>query len=111
VAGRFLKHQKRCIREEENKSNKQVIAKVLVVQMSLLAARSEWNHARIFKYITGTDRHYVRAQTELRLTHPYNTAYLVKYLVFAPIFSQGRYSSDWIINSFQAIRVFVGIFY
>jgi hypothetical protein len=36
VAGRFLKCHKRCIREEDNKSNKQVIAKLLMIQMSLL---------------------------------------------------------------------------
>jgi hypothetical protein len=35
VAGRFSKRHKRCIREEDNKSNKQVIAKLLI-QMSLL---------------------------------------------------------------------------
>jgi hypothetical protein len=32
---RFSKRHKRCIREEDNKSNKQVIAKLLI-QMSLL---------------------------------------------------------------------------
>jgi hypothetical protein len=35
VAGRFSKRHKRCIREEDNKSNKQVMYKVLI-QMSLL---------------------------------------------------------------------------
>jgi hypothetical protein len=35
VTGRFSKRHKRCIREEDNKSNKQVIVKVLK-QMSLL---------------------------------------------------------------------------
>jgi hypothetical protein len=35
VAGRFSKRHMRCIREEDNKSNKQVIAKLLV-QISLL---------------------------------------------------------------------------
>jgi hypothetical protein len=35
VAGRFLKRHKRCIREEDNKSNKQIMAKLLI-QMSLL---------------------------------------------------------------------------
>jgi hypothetical protein len=35
VAGRFLNRHKRCIREEDNKLNKQVIAKLLI-QMSLL---------------------------------------------------------------------------
>jgi hypothetical protein len=35
VAGRFSKRHKRCIREEDNKSNKQVIAKLLI-HMSLL---------------------------------------------------------------------------
>jgi hypothetical protein len=35
VAGRFLKRHMRCIREEDNKSNNQVIAKLLI-QMSLL---------------------------------------------------------------------------
>jgi hypothetical protein len=35
VAGRFSKRHKRCIREEDNKSNKQVMDKLLI-QMSLL---------------------------------------------------------------------------
>jgi hypothetical protein len=35
VAGRYSKRQKRCIREEDNKSNKQVMDKLLI-QMSLL---------------------------------------------------------------------------
>jgi hypothetical protein len=35
MAGRFLNRHKRCIREEDNKLNKQVIAEVLI-QMSLL---------------------------------------------------------------------------
>jgi hypothetical protein len=35
VAGRVLKRHKRCIREEDNKSNKQVIAKLLI-QVSIL---------------------------------------------------------------------------
>jgi hypothetical protein len=35
VAGRFSKRHKRCIREEDNISNKQVMDKVLI-QMSLL---------------------------------------------------------------------------
>jgi hypothetical protein len=56
VAGRFSKRHKRCIREDNYKPNKQVIAKLLI-QMSLLA-RSEWNHVPISKYITGTDRPY-----------------------------------------------------
>jgi hypothetical protein len=37
LEGRFSKRHMRCIREEDNKSNKQVIAKVLI-QMSLLTS-------------------------------------------------------------------------
>jgi hypothetical protein len=36
MAGRFSKRHKRCIREEDNKSNKQVIIAKLLIQMSLL---------------------------------------------------------------------------
>jgi hypothetical protein len=35
-----------------------------------LMARSEWNHTRYPKYITGTDRRSVRAQTVLSLSQP-----------------------------------------
>jgi hypothetical protein len=46
-------------------------------------ARSRWFHAQISKYITGTDRRTVRAQTVLSLKQPYNTRYGVKYPFFA----------------------------
>jgi hypothetical protein len=42
------------------------------------------------KYITGTDRRTVRAQTVLRLDASFNTRYAVKYYVFAPILALCR---------------------
>jgi hypothetical protein len=48
-----------------------------------IPARSEWNHAQYPKYITGTDRRTVRAQTVSDCFKAYNTVYAVKYLFFA----------------------------
>jgi hypothetical protein len=45
---------------------------------------------RYHKYITGTDRRTVRAQTVLRLDASFNTRYAVKYYVFAPILALCR---------------------
>jgi hypothetical protein len=53
-------------------------------------AGSKWIPARYPKYITGTDRRTVRAQTVLSLTQPYNTGYRVKYRVFAQILALCR---------------------
>jgi hypothetical protein len=55
------------------------------ISILLLKARSEWNHAQYPKYITGTDRRTVRAQTVLSLTQPFNARYAVEYLFFARI--------------------------
>jgi hypothetical protein len=46
-------------------------------------ASSEWNPVPFGKYITGTDRRSVRAQTVLSLLRPFNTGYRVKYPFFA----------------------------
>jgi hypothetical protein len=46
--------------------------------MSIMA-RSKWNHAWISKYITGTDRRSVHAQTVSVFFIAYNTRYAVKY--------------------------------
>jgi hypothetical protein len=54
VAGRFSNHHKRYIREEDNKSNKQVMAS------------SGWFYVLISKYITGTDGRSVRVLTVTR---------------------------------------------
>jgi hypothetical protein len=54
-----------------------------VTKESKYWARSEWIPVQYPKYITGTDRHTVRAQTVLSLTQPYNTRYEVKYPFFA----------------------------
>jgi hypothetical protein len=53
-------------------------------------AGSEWNPARYWKYITGTDRRSVRAHTVLRLDASFNTRYAVKYAFFARILSLCR---------------------
>jgi hypothetical protein len=48
-------------------------------------AGSEWIPVQYPKYITGTDRRTVRAQTVLDCFKAYNTRYAVKYTVFARI--------------------------
>jgi hypothetical protein len=51
----------------------------------LLLARSRSLYARISKYITGKDRHSVRAQTVSYCFEAYYTGYRLKYYVFARI--------------------------
>jgi hypothetical protein len=53
-------------------------------------AGSGLNHGVIWKYITGTDRRTIRAQTVLRLDASFNTRYAVKYYVFARILAVCR---------------------
>jgi hypothetical protein len=78
VAGRFSKRRKRYIREEDNKSNKQVMAS------------SEWFYVLISRYITGMDRGSVRGKTVFALMHPFNARYAVEFHVFALILAVCR---------------------
>jgi hypothetical protein len=51
-------------------------------------ARSRWFHAQISKYITGTDRRTVLAQTVLSLTQPFNARYALEYPFSAQFLTQ-----------------------
>jgi hypothetical protein len=62
----------------------------LIARLSVWKARSEWNQAQSPKYITGTDRRTVRAQTISYCCKAYNTVYAVKYLFFARILALCR---------------------
>jgi hypothetical protein len=56
----------------------------------LFWARSRWNHAQYPKYITGTDRHTIRAQTVSDWFKAFNARYAVEYLFFARILALCR---------------------
>jgi hypothetical protein len=53
-------------------------------------ARSGWNHAQYPRYITGTDRRTVRAQTVSDCFKAFNARYAVEYLFFAQILALCR---------------------